>query len=190
MILHRGGEAVTTRTRVTLDDLFRTPEKAELIQGEIVKMPPTGEMPNDAAGAIYASLRIHARERGTGRAHTDNMGYLVHLPHRESFSPDAPFHVGERPGMKLLEGAPIFAAKVRSEHDYGPTAEREMTQKRADYFACGRLVVWDVDLLGDDVMRSYRSGQPYTPTVFRRGDIAHAEPAAMGWTFEVNKLFT
>jgi hypothetical protein len=92
--------------------------------------------------------------------------------------------------MKFLEGAPIFAALMCSEHDDGPAAEREMPQKRTDYFAGSTLVVWDVDLLGDDVMRSYRSDQPCTPTVFRRGDIAHAEPAAMGWTFEVNKLFT
>jgi hypothetical protein len=92
--------------------------------------------------------------------------------------------------MKFLEGTPIFAALVRSEHDDGPTAEREIMQKRANYFACSTLVVWDVDFLGDDVMRSYRSDHPYTPTVFRRGDTAHAQPAVMGWTPEVNKLFT
>ncbi len=47
--------------------------------------------------------------------------------------------------MEFLEGAPIFAVEVRSENDDGPAAERAMAQKRADYFACGTLVVWDVN---------------------------------------------
>ena len=51
---------------------------------------------------------------------------------------------------------PLFAVEVRSENDYGPAAEREMAAKRADYFAAGTRVVWDVDLLGEDVVRVYR----------------------------------
>ncbi len=101
--------------------------------------------------------------------------------------------------MKFLEGAPIFAADVRSEHDDRSIAERKMTQKRADCLACGTLVVWDVDLPSDDVVRSYRSDQPDTPTIVQRGEMAHAEPAVMGWTaepavmgwtLEVNELFS
>jgi Uma2 family endonuclease len=49
--------------------------------------------------------------------------------------------------MKFFEGAPVFAVEVRSEGDYGPAAERELAEKRADYFAAGTLAVWDVDLL-------------------------------------------
>ena len=64
-----------------------------------------------------------------------------------------------------------------------------MAQKRADYFACGTLVVWDVDLLSDEVVRSYRADQPYTPTVFRRGKIADAIPALGDWRLEVDRLF-
>jgi Uma2 family endonuclease len=53
----------------------------------------------------------------------------------------------------MLEGAPIFAMEVRSEHDHRPAAERAMKEKRADYFACGTLVVWDVDLQSEDVVK-------------------------------------
>ena len=42
--------------------------------------------------------------------------------------------------MKFYDGAPIFAAEVRSESDYGPDAEAAMARKRADYFAAGTLV--------------------------------------------------
>ena len=42
--------------------------------------------------------------------------------------------------MKFVQGAPVFAAEVRSEGDYGEAAERAMAAKRADYFAAGGLV--------------------------------------------------
>ncbi len=180
---------MSTPTRATIADLYTMTDKAELVQGEIVKMPPTGDKPSRAATRILVRLFLYAEEQGIGRAYGDNTGFAVNLPHRQSFSPDASLYVGPDAEMKFLQGAPVFALEVRSENDYGPAAERMMAQKRADYFACGTLVVWDVDLLGDDVVRSYRADQPYTPTVFRRGDAASAEPAVPGWTLPVNTLF-
>jgi Uma2 family endonuclease len=91
--------------------------------------------------------------------------------------------------MQFVEGAPLFAVEVRSEGDYGPAAEREMAEKRADYFVAGTLVVWDVDLLSDDVVRVYRADRPHDPTIYRRGDKADAEPAVPQWTMPVDKLF-
>ena len=91
--------------------------------------------------------------------------------------------------MKFLEGAPDFAAEVRSEGDYGPTAERAMAAKRADYFAAGTLVVWDVDLIGADTVKVYRTDQPEVPIVYRRGELAEAEPAVPGWRMAVDELF-
>jgi Uma2 family endonuclease len=92
--------------------------------------------------------------------------------------------------MKFLEGAPVFAVEVRSEYDYGALAEQLMAAKRADYFAAGTQVVWDVDLLGADVIKSYDANSPNTPRVFRRGDIADAEPAVSGWRLSVDELFS
>jgi Uma2 family endonuclease len=180
---------MTVATRATIHDLMNVKSKAELIEGEIVFMPPTGDFPSTAAFAISRSLYAYARDSSLGRAFTDNVGYVVRLPHRESFSPDASFYTGERSGMRFLEGAPIFAVEVRSENDYGDAAERNMAQKRADYFACGTLVVWDVDLLGTEVIRSYRADAPYSPRVFKKDELANAEPALPDWTFAVNELF-
>jgi Uma2 family endonuclease len=111
------------RTRATIEDLYKLEGKAELVHGQIVEMPPAGDDPGYAGGKIFASLRDYVRRTGRGRAYTDGIGFHVHLPHRESFSPDAAYHVGPRAGMRFLEGAPAFAAEVRSEHDYGPAAE-------------------------------------------------------------------
>jgi Uma2 family endonuclease len=178
-----------TRSRATIADLYKVEGKAELVNGEIVEMPPSGDDPSRASLNIAMSLQQYERRTGQGRAYGDGAGFKVHLPHRESFSPDAAYHLGPRTGMRFLEGAPIFAVEVRSEHDYGPGAERAMREKRADYFACGTLVVWDVDLLSPDVIKSYKASDPANPVIFRRGDIADAEPAVPGWRMAVEELF-
>jgi Uma2 family endonuclease len=180
---------MVTKVQATIEDLQQISGKAELVNGEIIRMTPTGDAPSYAGFEIAVSLRAYARRTGTGRAYADNAGFLVNLPNRQSFSPDAAFYVGERTGMKFLKEAPIFAAEVRSAGDYGPKAEGDMAAKRADYFAAGTLVVWDVDLLGEDVVKVYRASDPATPTIYRRGEIAEAEPAVPGWEMAVDELF-
>ena len=91
--------------------------------------------------------------------------------------------------MKFLQGAPTFAVEVRSEEDYGPAAERAMAAKRADYFVAGTLVVWNVDVLGEGWIRVYRATDPQNPALYRRGEVAEAEPAVPEWTFAVDELF-
>ena len=179
-----------TRPAATIEDLYRVPDhgKAELVHGELRLMSPTGGLPGYAAAEIFVSLRAYARRSQRGYALPDNIGFLVNLPHRKSFSPDAAFYTGEL-RMKFLEGAPVFAVEVRSEEDYGPGAEQEMASKRADYFAAGTLVVWDVDLKGPEVIRVYRASHPGQPTGYRRGEMAEAEPAVPGWTMPVDDLF-
>jgi len=113
----------------------------------------------------------------------------VDLPQRKSFNPDAAFHVGPPPGPKFLEGASIFAAEVRSEGDYGPAAEEAMAAKRADYFAAGTQVVWDVDVLREGRIRVYRATAPVAPTVYRRADQAEAAPALPSWSLPVDDIF-
>lgn len=177
------------KARATIEDLYKVEGKAELVNGEIVYMAPTGDDPGYASGEIFATLRDYVRRTKRGRAYADGVGFHVNLPHREAFSPDAAYHIGARTKMRFPEGAPIFAVEVRSENDYGQAAERDMKAKRADYFACGTLVVWDVDLLSPDVIKVYRARDPDNPTIYRRGDIAEAEPAVPGWRMPVDDLF-
>ena len=181
---------MSTRTRATIEDLYNIPGngKAEIINGEVVRIMPTGGKPGRASGNVFFSLRSHEKTMDGGYAFGDNIGFIVELPNRQSFSPDAAWFTGEIEGMKFLNGAPAFAVEVRSENDYGPAAERELAEKQLDYFAAGTLVVWDVDLLSDDVIKVYRFTNPENPTIYRRGDIAEAEPAVPGWRMPVDEL--
>jgi Uma2 family endonuclease len=181
---------MTTKARATINDLYKVPDnaKAEIVDGEIILMSPTGDMPARAGFKISISLS-QMEGRIPGRAYPDNVGYKVNLPNRESFSPDASFYLGQPAGMRFLEGAPVFAVEVRSENDYGSNAEYMIAKKRADYYAAGTLVVWDVDLLSPDVIKSYDANDPDNPKIFRRGDIADAEPAVSDWRISVDELF-
>jgi Uma2 family endonuclease len=155
---------MTTKIRATVEDLYRVPEhgKAEIIDGELVRLMPTGGIPSVTGGNIHFSLKLHEREHGGGGAIGDNAGFIVDLPNRESFSPDAAWWTGGVT-MKFFDGAPAFAA--------------------------GTLVVWDVDPLSDAVVKVYRADSPDEPTVYRRGQVAEAAPAVPGWRMPVDELF-
>lgn len=169
-------------------DLCRTEGKAEIVGGRLVHMSAAGGFHGYAAGVIYASLLEHARSTKGGIAFPDNVGFIVALPHRRSFSPDAAFWTGGPLTRKFPEGAPIFAVEVRSPEDYGEAAERRMADKRADYFAAGTAVVWNVDLEAG-VVHAHRADDPQHPASYRRGEWAVAEPALPGWSMPVDDLF-
>ncbi len=180
------------QARATLEDLYRTPGKAELIGGRIVHLMATGRKPHRVAFRITRSLDDHAAHVGKGEAYADNMGFAIpELPSgRESFSPDAAYYDGPFPAneMRFIEGPPTLAVEVRSEHDYGDAAEAEMAEKRADYFVAGTRVVWDVDPVAEQI-HVYRATDPDQPTTYQRGQIAEAEPAVPGWKLAVDQIF-
>ena len=186
----------------SIDDLLALPSsvRAELFGKRLEILPTKNDINPDSLAIVLTSLQEYS-QFNAGQAHTSYSVYIVenrkfpidkkhieYAPHR-SFSPDVSFHTGTPAETRFLEGAPVFAVEIRNKNDYHPYADENREMKRANYFACGTLVVWDVDLIGQDVIHSYRSDQPHTPTVFRRGDIATANPAIPGWMFQVNALF-
>jgi len=177
----------------TLLDLLKVEGKAELIGGRIVTIMPSGDAPSTVALEIVVRVRDYANLVGRGKAYADGTGFALASPlpnGRQSFCPDAAYFTGKPSAKKLrfVEGAPDFAVEVRSEDDYGPKAERDMATKRADYFAAGTQVVWDVDTVAETIT-AYKSSNPAAPVVFRRGDAADAEPALPGWRLPVDEVF-
>ena len=184
----------TTKTlppaRATLDDLIAFDGRAELIRGRIVELMGNGLKPSRVAFRITRSLDDYAELQG-GEAVADGAIFTVpELPSgRESFLPDAAYYTGPPlvNDMGVLRSAPVFAVEVRSEQDYGPAADREYAAKRADYFAAGTVVMWDVDPLAGTVA-NYAAADPAKPTLFMAGDLADAEPAVPGWCVAVDWL--
>ncbi len=182
-----------TSSKATIEDLYKEPGKAELVDGEIVLYATNRRFTVARASyRIGLSLGRYEEETGLGRTYPDNTGFIMDPMQRKVFSPDVAFHTGPASkgvNMRFVEGAPVFAVEIRSENDYGSAAEQKMAAKRADYFAAGTQVVWDVDLQSESVVRSYRMDEPNHPTIYHRGDTATAEPALPGWTMPVDDLF-
>jgi len=63
-----------------------------------------------------------------------------------------------------------------------------MSAKRADYFAAGTLVIWDVDPVARKVT-VYRGVPNATEAVYVSGQEAEAEPAVPGWRMAVDDIF-
>jgi Uma2 family endonuclease len=173
----------------TLEDLWDYEGRAELIDGEIVPMTGTQYGPGNAAFTIRLSLYLHARANGGGFAISESVTFVMETPRMQAFHPDAAWFVGRVQDNEFVRGAPALAVEVRSNGDYGPTAERKMSLKRGHYFAAGTQIVWDVDVLRGGWIRAYHASDPEHPVVFRRGEIADAEPAVPGWRFDVDELF-
>ncbi len=76
---------MTLKIPATLDDLARHSGKAELVDGEIVPMAPTGDAPGTAGDEIYYSLRQFVDRTRLGHAVSDNKT----LSGRPSSPPDA-----------------------------------------------------------------------------------------------------
>lgn len=170
----------------TIADLERVSGKAEIVNGKLVLMSPSSGYHGMAALNIATSLKLYQRAVGGGTAYGDSVTFVV--SETRTFSPDAAWHPEPAP-RRIVRSAPLLAVEIRSESNYGPSAEREVAWKRADYFDSGTLVVWDVDVLREGVIRVYRASDPENPTVYRRGEIAEAEPAVPGWRFPVDELW-
>src|SRR5450432_2644646 len=88
---------MSARTEATIEDLYHVPDngKAEIVNGEVVLMSPTGQQPSRAAFKISLRLYEYELRAGGGIAVSDNAGFKVNLPNRKSFSPDAAFRSEE-----------------------------------------------------------------------------------------------
>lgn len=170
-------------------ELYTIEGRAEIVDGEVVRYSYDSPQHNKAVGAVGVSLLRHGDQTKSGYCLFGTVAYIVDLPNRWAFCPDAAFYTSPRLSMKFPEGAPGFAVEIRNPWDYGEDFEAELRQKVADYFAAGTQVVWDVDLLGEDIVRVYRAGDPSNPATYRRGDTAEAEPAVPGWLMAVDDLF-
>jgi Uma2 family endonuclease len=183
--------ATVNPPRATPDDLMRTQGKAELIAGKVVRYMPSGFLPGLVASNILFGLGGHARARGAW-AFSANMVYVVPIlgSGRESFSADASYYDGPLPAnpMGPIPGPPTFAAEVREAYECSPRTELEIAAKRADYFAAGTQVVWDVDPVAETI-NCYLASAPDQPIRFVKGQDANAEPAVPGWRIPVAEVF-
>ena len=111
------------RTEFTLDDLEQMPDDAmhrELVDGELIELPPPEHKHNIVALNLYDSLNSFVKARRLGRAFHEE-GYKVTIDRRNWIQPDVSFvnrdRLSTEAANKYLTGAPDLAVEVISPSD-------------------------------------------------------------------------
>ena len=154
--------ATDPTTEQLIAELYTIDGKAEIVDGRIVLMSPTGRKPGRASGAICSSLRA-MRKPVRWFCLSGQCCIFGGLAAPKELCPDAAFSTEAARDEVWKAVARCLRSRCVAKVTTVRTAEREMADKRADYFAAGTKVVWDVDLLSDDVVRVYRADAPNSP---------------------------
>jgi Uma2 family endonuclease len=133
---------------VTIDDLLALPDddwQYELVEGRLVRMPPSGIRATSIGCILAAALVAFVRPRRLGVVTGEQGGYR--LATATALTPDVGFMQASRlppsdsPDFdRIASGAPDLAVEVASPHQYRPG----MRRKAQYYLAAGTQLVWIV----------------------------------------------
>lgn len=139
---------MAARTRLTADDLWRMGEgdvRRELVDGEIIEMPPANAFHGWVASKMCRWLGEHVERHGAGMVVVGDVGFVLNLPNdpERVRAPDVAFiSHGRVEGGRLPErffpGAPDLAIEVLSPSDNPVGVQRKVR----DYLDAGAKLVW------------------------------------------------
>ena len=154
--------AVPARRAVTAEELFALPDdewRRELVDGEIIRMTPTGAAHGVVTAWIGHLLNEHVSARGLGVCCGAETGFILRRNPDVVRAPDAAFIAAHRiPGTGIPASywpfAPDLAVEVVSPSD----RLADIQAKVAEYFAAGTRQVWVLDPASRTV-RAHRSAR-------------------------------
>jgi len=165
-----------TTSLLTFEEFERLPEheepgKRELLDGELIEMPPA-ELEHARFSKLIYHLLLEAVASAHARGEAAELGEVFHetgykLPGRAYVQPDVSVTHAAQAYAKYYNDAPAIAVEVISESN----TAREMEKKVALYFRHGAREVWRVYRdpvqivihLPDDTSRTIRQGSLTTP---------------------------
>jgi len=134
---------------VTFEELERLPEepgKTELLDGELIQMPPAKRPHNKHSKRLFLrlfqlieSLRADGAALGLGEVEIE-MGYKLGRKPDSWLIPDVSIAHRGQPGDDYYEGAPLIAIEVISESNTAAKIDRKIEK----YLANGSQEVWVV----------------------------------------------
>lgn len=138
---------VSTRL-VTAEEFSQMPShegRLELVQGELLKMPPAGHEHGEIAGNALALLWTFVKRHGLGKTYTAETGFILSRDPDTVRAPDAAFVTTERAARQkrrqgFFEGVPDLAVEVVSPDD----SAEEVDNKILDYLEAGTRLLWIV----------------------------------------------
>jgi len=137
--------AVGTRL-ITIEELEKMPQtdaRVELVEGEIIKMPPAGHEHGEIAGNIFAAMHAFIRKNKLGKVYAAETGFILHRNPDTVRAPDAAFVTAERAketegNEGFFPGPPDLAVEVISPND----SDEDVEAKVLDYLQAGTRLLW------------------------------------------------
>lgn len=128
----------TTTQLMTFEEfeaLPETPERLELLEGELVRMPPAELLHMDIVHMLFRLL--DASFTGPGKVYMET-GYLLTADPRSWVQPDVSITHADQPRGKYFEGAPQVAFEVASPSNTAPALQKKVRL----YLRHGAAEVW------------------------------------------------
>ncbi|HZS89030.1 MAG TPA: Uma2 family endonuclease [Chloroflexota bacterium] len=178
---------------MTIDDLLALPDddwQYELVEGRLVRMPPSGIRATSIGCILAAALVAYVRPRRLGVVTGEQGGYR--LAPATALTPDVGFMRSSRlppptsPDYdKIASGAPDLAVEVASPHQYRPG----MRRKAQYYLAAGTQLVWIVWPRRREIDVWEPANMQRPVRTLRVGDTLDGGIVLPGFTYPVAEVF-
>jgi Uma2 family endonuclease len=160
--------------------------RCELIDGRIVRMPPTGDEHGSVEGNFYAALRAFNDDRRTGKVRVGEVGIYTRRSPDRVRGADVLYISNERwsrrdPDRAFLDVAPEIVVEILSPDDRAA----DVVEKVHEYLAMGVKLVW----LGDPRTRVVSVWSGSSVRELHVGDTLTGEDVLPGFAVPVAELF-
>src|ERR1017187_2764555 len=132
MMIAMGTGVATTMTFEEFERLPDGPEDLELLEGELIEMPPPQRSHMESTHRLYKpldagveGLRQAKQADGLGVVYIE-MGYLLTSDPRSWLRPDVSITYPNQPGDQYCEGAPLMVFEVVSAEDRADELDRKL----------------------------------------------------------------
>lgn len=177
-----------TPPRITGEKLFALGDigPCELVEGEIIKMSPTGEKHGIVEINLGGELRTFVRLHKLGRVSGGEVGIYTRRNPDSVRGADIVFISNERLAQRgtsdFMDVAPDLVVEIMSPDDRW----NEVTRKLEEYLEIGVRLVWIVDPETDSIF-AYRSMTDVRR--FEKSEMLIADDVLPGFTTPVEELF-
>ena len=177
---------------ITADEFFRMPEprdgaKQELVQGEIVSMPPTGYRHGDVQGNIYLQIKLFLKSHPIGNVVVES-GVRTERDPDSVRGPDVSYWSAERVSLSEKPiGYPEVPADLCVEVVSPSDRISQLRKKATEYLKCGVRMVWIADP-EDQTVTIYR--QPGEGRVLSDHAEITGEDVLPGFRCRIGEFFT
>ena len=161
----------------------------DLINGRLVKMPPTGDEHGYIAGELYSEIKGFAKKHGLGQAWFTT-GFV--LSENSTLEPDVAFVVASRVpprSKKALAVVPDLVIEIHSPSDLRSPRERENAEAKIKvYQTAGVKIIWAVNPAAQTV-EVYHSDSDGPAKLLTIEDRLEGEDILPGFELPVKSLF-